>query len=42
MGKNYCKVGNKWCKMCSRGQCGYGNVQYILQYEGKGWLYLDP
>ena len=27
MGKNYCKVGHKWCKMCSHGQCGYGNTQ---------------
>ena len=27
MGKNYCKVGHKWCKMCSHGRCGYGNVQ---------------
>ena len=27
MGKNYCKVGHKWCKMCHHGQCGYGNVQ---------------
>ena len=27
MGKNYCKVGHKWCKMCSHGRCGYGNAQ---------------
>ena len=27
MGKNYCKVGHKWCKMCSHGRCGYGNDQ---------------
>ena len=27
MGKNYCKVGHKWCKMCSHGRCGYGNAK---------------